>query len=496
MDQAEGFADNWAYLKAELQWLDRVLMLALAKQKKEVKEVDRVAQSKADRATSHWWKGVVLLEGNVSYDEYRQPPQQVSAAPKPSQQQQIEQRIAASQQQGVILALPQLCDRLQLTSFEKNLVLMSLAPELNRRYAKLYRVLRTEEMSVKTDLPSLDLVLRLFCRNDMEWRSSRNRLTADSPLKQYRLLQLLPNPEETLLSSSLRLENSLLNYLISDQPTAGALEELLNQQTSSSQVGLCPTILSHTAVSVDWSDLILPAQLLEALQYLTRQVQGHTAAAKWELLAQHDLGRVALFKGESGTGKTFAAQAIAHALQRPLFQANLANVSPENYGQLMQEITVQAPTVLLIESAHLWLGRSGRLEAATLHQFLSQRRSLPAITLLSQPLSCTLSAKWRSQIDPVLTFPLPSESDRLQLWKRAFPAQVPLARDMDWKALAQQLPLTGSEIGAIAQEATFYAAAIEATKLEMSHLVYVLNQRGKALKLKPKSKRRTSVKAL
>jgi ATPase family associated with various cellular activities (AAA) len=493
MDQAEGFTDNWAYLKAELQWLDRVLMLAVARQKKEAKDVERVAQSKADRATSHWWKGVVFLEGNVSYDEYRQPLQQAASTPKPSQQQQIEQRIVASRQQGIVLGLPQLCDRLQLTPFEKNLVLMSLAPELNRRYAKLYRVLRTEEMPVKTDLPSLDLVLRLFCRNDLEWRSARNRLTADSPLTQYQLLQLLPNPEETLLSCSLKLEDSVLNYLISDQPTAEALEGLLTQQTLSQQalgapVASCPSPLTQALTSVDWSDLVLPAPLLASLQYLTQQVKGCAASAKWGVLPQHGLGQVVLLTGQPGTGKTCAAEAIAHALQTPLFSANLANIAPENEGHLLQEIAAQAPTVLLIESAQLWLGRSGRLAAAALHQFLSHRRSLPAITLLSQ-LPCPVSAPWRSQIDQTLLFPLPSERDRLKLWKRAFPTQVPLSRDVDWKALAQ-LPLTGDEIGAIAQATLFYAAAIEAPKVEMSHLLYVLSQRGKTLKLKPKPQRR------
>lgn len=108
------------------------------------------------------------------------------------------------------------------------------------------------------------------------------------------------------------------------------------------------------------------------------------------------------------------------------------------------------------------------------------------------PPTCTLSAEQRSLIADILTFPLPSESDRLKLWKCAFPAQVPLAKDIDWKALAKQLVLTGGEIGAIAQEAMFYAAAIEAPKLAMTHLLYVLSQRGKILKLK--LKRRSIVK--
>ncbi|NJR64743.1 MAG: hypothetical protein HC772_04510 [Leptolyngbyaceae cyanobacterium CRU_2_3] len=314
MDQTEGFTDNWAYLKAELQWLDRVLMLAVARQKKDTKDIDRIAQSKADRATSHWWKGVVTLEGNVSYDEYRQPVQQSSLVPKPNQQQQIEQRIAVSRQQGVVLGLPELCDRLQLTPFEKNLVLMSLAPELNRRYAKLYRFLRSEETPVKTDLPSMDLVLRLFCRNDLEWRSARTRLTADSPLNQYQLLQLLPSPEGTLLNSTLKLEDGLLNYLISDQPTAEILEELLTRQQHIYAIGtiqqatIQPIRLAHTTVAVDWSALILPAPLLQSLQYLTQQVQGYAQSEKWGIQPQADVGRTTLLKGATGTGKTLAAQ--------------------------------------------------------------------------------------------------------------------------------------------------------------------------------------------
>ncbi len=507
-DSADRFTDNWAYLKAELQWLDRVLMLAIARQKKETKEVDRVAQSKADRATSHWWKGVVSLEGNAAYDEYRQPSQ--SAVPKLSQQQQLEQRIRASRQQGVVLALPELSDRLQLTPFEKNLVLMSLAPELNRRYAKLYRFLRTEETAVKTDLPSLDLVLRLLCRNEGEWRSARNRLMADSPLSRYQLLQLLPTPEETLLNSSLKLEETLLNYLVSEQPTLEALEELLNQQHISVLTKVCPShseqkylgqkYLEQTVTAVGWDDLILPTSLLTTLKYLTQRLrvtqrlQDDAQVEMWNFQPQ-SMGTVALLTGAAGTGRTIAAQAIACALQMPLFQTDLAQVPPEDHPQLLQDIAAQNPTVLLIDNAHLWLGRSGKLDSAALHQFLTHRHHQPTLTLLSVSPSRIILADWRSQIDYTLPFPLPTESDRLQLWKRAFPSQVPIATDINWQALAKQPSFTGGKIGAIAQDAILYAAAIEAPEISMEHLRYALAQRGLVLKpqeLKPQERSRSS----
>ena len=60
--EVQPFADNWSYLKAELAWLDRVLMRSLAKQRQNNQEVDRVAKSAADRATNHWWKGFIAID--------------------------------------------------------------------------------------------------------------------------------------------------------------------------------------------------------------------------------------------------------------------------------------------------------------------------------------------------------------------------------------------------------------------------------------------------
>src|SRR6476646_10937156 len=104
-DLVEVFQNNWAYLKAELTWLDRVLSVAIARQRQEQKTVDRVSQSRADRVTSHWWKGLVALDNTVGYDEIRPRPANRSNAP--SYQQQMEARIQASLQQGIALGLHQ-----------------------------------------------------------------------------------------------------------------------------------------------------------------------------------------------------------------------------------------------------------------------------------------------------------------------------------------------------------------------------------------------------
>jgi len=501
------FTDNWAYLKTELRWLDQVLMLAVARQRKETQEIERVTHSKADRVTSSWWKGILATDGKAAYDEYRQP---AAATTKTPYQQQLESKVQTSRSQGICLALPSLRDRLGLTLFEKNLVLMSLAPEVNRRYARLYRYLQGDEPTVKTDWPTLDLVLRLMCRNDVEWRDARHRLVSNSPLVQQQLLQFLPHSTDSLLNCPLKLTAPLVNYLLSAQPTEADLNTLLPPLPDPTPV---PTVVSlplppsralsrssllkQTTTAVAWSDLVLPAPLLAALQALPQRIQAQVEAeARWSFNPNDSVlsssatlpsGTIALLAGTTGTGKTLAAAAIAHSLNTPLESLDLALVDPQDYAQALQEIMVQNPIALLLKSAQLWFGRSAGLSSASLglpasslRQFWAQRQQVPGVTLLSVGHPSKIQFEWRQKAN-ILLFPMPSASDRLRLWQMAFPAKVPLSPNIDWKALSS-LPLTGGEIVAIAHEAVLSAAATAAEQIEPLHLSQVLSQSGRNFK--------------
>ena len=456
-------------------------MVAVARQRKEGKEVDRIAQTRADRATSHWWKGVISLEGNIAYDENRQPAQ-VNNTLKGNYQQQLEVQIQASQRRGVILALPTLRDRLQLSVFEKNLVLMSLAAEVNRRYARLYRYLQGEDAAVKTDLPTLDLILRLLCRDDAEWYTARNHLLSASPLLRMNLLQFFPD-EETTLNRSLKLSDALINYLLAAQPTQSDLDALLDPQPDTQCASLTrvsyPAALQRSIVPVDWSDLVLPDALLTRLQYLKQQISGQVKAAEdWGLELENAAprGSIVLLTGQAGTGKTMAAAAVAHSLETPLLMVDLAVIPVADYPELLQEIIAHAPTVLLLKSAQLWLNRSSSLSAAQLNQLWVERQSIPGVTFWSTVQAASVQVCWQRRMEHRLAFSMPDQTDRLRLWKNAFPSQVPLDAEIAWEKLAQ-IRISGGEIRKIAEEATFYAAAMASAKVNHSHLLAVLRQR-------------------
>ena len=506
-DSIEPFSDNWAYLRAELLWLDRLLGMAIARQRQDTKAIDRAARSRVDRVTSHWWKGLVTLEGDAAYDSTAEQPRNRSTVSKGSYQQQLEAKINVSQQRGVLLGVPSLCSRLQLSVPEKNLVLMVLAPEISRRYARLYNYLQETEHPSATGLPTVDLILRMLCRTDAEWRSLRCCLTGDSALVQHQLLELQSSQTDPFLSRLVKLSDPLVNYLLADRPNRDTLEALLQPSPLSllpsplsplplshptphtpHPVHLSPLPIPHSLLPTPhqnlWSTLILPSSLLTALEHLCHRVEcAQQVDEDWGFAAHGSSqsvkpGSIALLCGASGTGKTLAAQAIAQRLQTPLCCLDLAQLQEDDFLHRLQEIALQAPTVLLLKSAQYGIGRTPLVAAAAIQQFFQLRQHDRTITLLSVQHKQHITAHWRQQIHPLLDFPFPDRASRLKLWQQAFPANVPLDTAINWDWLANHFVLSGGSISAIARDAAIHAAASE-SKLTVEYLIQACERQGK-----------------
>lgn len=475
--KAEPFADNWAYLKAELIWLDRLLSMTVARQRKETKDVDRFARTGADRATSHWWKGLVSLEGTAAYDSPAETPVR-PAAPKASFQQQLEAKIQVSQEQGIPLGLPMLRDRLHLSQFEKNLVLIALAPEISRRYGRLYGYLQEPEPPgwAGAGWPSVDLLLRLLCRTDRDWQQGRQHLTIAAPLVQQGLVEIVGSPLP-FLSRSVKLCDRLTDYLLAELPSLDYLETLLGT-TGRDQSLLQVWQPAGDDPQLSWSNLVLPPPLLESLRHLGDPIRQSVQLDRWGFDSAA-AGTVALLDGPPGTGKTTAARTIAQSLTLPLFWADLRSLHPTDFPALLRQIEQRSPQILLLKNAHLWLGRSSSLPPSDLHRLLDQRCQSPCLTLFSLERSQAVQPQWRQRLDRTLTFPLPDEHSRLRLWQAAFPTQVLLDTGLDWQQLARQFSLSGGEISAIARAAaSLLATEASEPALTLTHIQAVLKRSG------------------
>lgn len=428
------FADNWAYLKTELSWLDRLLMVAVSRQKREIQDLDDFALSSEDRVTSHWWKGIIYLSGQPGYDHARPP--KASRKTGSGYAQQLEARIQASQSQGIVLALPTLRDQLKLSPFEKNVILLALAPEINQRFGRLYSYLQYQHDESDWDLPTVDLCLRLLCRNDQEWRRSRPQIAPDSRLVHLGLVEWVNADDTTLLSRHLRLHEDLTTYLLAESPNLATLQTWATPVASDPEPPSIPTD--------PWESLVLPTSLFNQLKTVL-------AATKF----QSTPSPMVLLTGAEGTGKTLAARVLAADLGWSLITINLSTLCPNDDSDLPDptDWVTLPPCVLHLTSAPSWFGRCPSLDPALVQSWVIQRRRQPGLTLLSSPYLQSVKLSWRQAMTGVLEFPRPDRATREVLWQRAIPAAIALEPALSWAYLAQHLALTGGEINTLAQTA-------------------------------------------
>ena len=248
-----------------------------------------------------------------------------------------------------------------------------------------------------------------------------------------------------------------------------------------------------------FGDLVLPPFVAAQLREIVGQLrQRRTVHEEWGMGEPEGrgLGIAVLFAGESGTGKTLAAEVIANELQLDLYRIDLASVVSKYIGETEKNLArlfdaaERSGAVLLFDEADALFGkrsevkdshdRYANIEVAYLLQRIESYRGLAVLTT---NLKSALDRAFLRRIRFVVQFPLPDEAAREQLWRRQFPARAPLG-DVDFTRLAR-LQLAGGNIRSIALNAAFRAAdrggpidhgtVIEAARAEFMKLERTFN---------------------
>ena len=221
-------------------------------------------------------------------------------------------------------------------------------------------------------------------------------------------------------------------------------------------------------------DLVLPADRMEMLHDLVRRVRHRRRVLEdwgFDTVSARGCGLVALFHGASGTGKTMAVDAIAHTLQMQLFRIDLAGVVSKYIGETEKNLrsifdeAERADAVLFFDEADALFGKRSEVKDAhdryaniEINYLLQRIESFDGIAVLATNKRSHLDEAFQRRIHVALEFPLPRQPERLQLWRRSFPAAAPLAHDIDWALLARSFELTGGVIRNAALGAAYLAA--------------------------------------
>jgi ATPase family associated with various cellular activities (AAA) len=218
------YADGWEHLSDELRCLDLRLR----------RQILRQPRARSSDPLSPF-KGLVITDAEVA-DLLADPG---SAAGEPAAglveqrafdqaltalRNEIEARRAASRQTGVHLALPRLTELFGLTPFEEQCLVVCLAPEVDRKYEKLFAYLQDDATRRK---PGVDLVLSLLCATQAEKLAARAAFDAHAALLKFKLVQVTDGGTDgpaPLLSRALKLDDRIASLLLGHRQIDARLE--------------------------------------------------------------------------------------------------------------------------------------------------------------------------------------------------------------------------------------------------------------------------------
>ncbi|BBD61868.1 ATPase central domain-containing protein [Nostoc sp. HK-01] len=236
--------------------------------------------------------------------------------------------------------------------------------------------------------------------------------------------------------------------------------------------------------SATWDDLVLPEAQRQVLRDITAHVRQRTKVyEKWGFgnKGGRGLGISALFAGASGTGKTMAAEVIAHELRLDLYRIDLSQVVSKYIGETEKNLrrvfdaAEAGGAILLFDEADALFGK--RSEVKDSHDrhanievgYLLQRmESYRGLAILTTNLKASLDQAFLRRIRFVVQFPFPDITQRTEIWQRVFPRQTP-TQDLDASKLAK-LNVSGGNIRNIALNAAFLAAD-SGDAVEMKHIL-------------------------
>jgi len=321
---------------------------------------------------------------------------------------------------GATSPLAELARTHGLSSFDVEILVIALAPELDLRYERLYAFLQDD---VSRRRPTVDLALTLLCRTIGLKLVRREHFSSDAPLLRSGLVGLMADsnhPRPPLLAHYIRLDEIVVRGLLGQgglDPALGAYCVL--QEPSGGGLDEAPVS--------DEVRRALPAIVLEAEK---RTSPLHL-----------------YFSGPDTVAKEQTAAALAGALAHPLVIVDLGalvagDANPERMmWTILREASSRNAIVYLdVDSIDVLQAP----ERALLRQRLfTGVAGHPGPVILAGTKSNPVSGVTGQVVIP---FPIPDHDGRLELWSKRLRIEGVTVADADLTQLAGRYCLTGDQI--------------------------------------------------
>ncbi len=219
-------------------------------------------------------------------------------------------------------------------------------------------------------------------------------------------------------------------------------------------------------------ELVLPPAQAQQIDEIRQAMNALTTVHyRWGTVrVWNEGGLTVLFGGPPGTGKTMAAEALARALELPMYRIDLSQVVNKYIGETEKNLkrifdaAEIADCILFFDEADALFGKRTEVKDAhdrfaniEISYLLERMERFKGLAILATNRKKDLDEAFMRRLRYVVEFPLPGTAERERIWRAVFPAGVDTSA-VDFPYLARQFPLSGGHIRSIAFNACLLSA--------------------------------------
>jgi len=209
-----------------------------------------------------------------------------------------------------------------------------------------------------------------------------------------------------------------------------------------------------------WEDLVLHPNTLRQIREIENWIKHNdTLLEEWGMKAKLKGGYRALFYGPPGTGKTLTATLLGKHTGKDVFRIDLSRVVSKYIGETEKNLSKlfekaeNKEWILFFDEADALFGK--RTDIRDAHDryanqevsYLLQRiEGYQGLVILATNQRGNIDDAFVRRFQSIIHFPMPRTEERHKLWSNAFPPQIEIGADIDWRHVAARYELPGAGI--------------------------------------------------
>lgn len=322
-------------------------------------------------------------------------------------------------------------------------------------------------------LPTIKTALFLLAGKDLKRQMIHLKFFDNSNIlnKKNILRQIKLGDENPITHRYLSINENILNNIISGK-------DIEHEYSPDFPAQKLTTLL-------EWEDLVLCESTSKNLnELLLWPEHGKRLIEEYNMQKTVKQGYKALFYGPSGTGKTITAALIGKKVNKPVYRIDLSQIVSKYIGETEKnlekvfKIAENKDWILFFDEADALFGKRTKVNSSNdrfanqeIAYLLQRVESCDNIVVLASNLKENVDKAFARRFQSIIYFPLPTEKERLILFKKTLPEKLRLDNSIDLNEIAKKCDVSGGSIVNVVRYAALVTMANKSNTIKPEDLL-------------------------